>query len=85
MRNFNSTDNFEFFGPNLPKKLFPVENRKIEHHGILHIRISLGTEFQLTPDNFEFLNQIYPKKLFPVENRTSSSRTTSVCFLCGKS
>ena len=38
---------FWFFASNLPKKIFPVENRKSEyHHGILHIWISLGTKFE---------------------------------------
>ena len=32
----------------LPKRVFPVENRKSEHHHwIVHIRISVGTKFQL--------------------------------------
>ena len=31
-----------------PNGVFPVENAKSErHHWILHIQISLGTEFQL--------------------------------------
>ena len=38
---------FWFFGLNLPKKIFPVKNRKSEyHHGIFHIWISLGTKFE---------------------------------------
>ena len=46
-RNFSSNWQFWFIGPNLPKKLFPVENNKSEHlHEILHIRISLGNKFQ---------------------------------------
>ena len=48
VRNICSKWQFWFFGPNLPKKVFPVENRKTEHpHGILHIWISLGTNFSL--------------------------------------
>ena len=39
---------FQIFGPNMPKKLFPVEKWKSEHHyWILHIWISQGTKFQL--------------------------------------
>ena len=46
VRNFSS--NWQFWWPTLPKKVFLVENRKIEHHlGIRHIWISLATIFQL--------------------------------------
>ena len=42
------TDNVDFLNYIPQKKVFPVENRKSEHHhGILHIRISLSTKFQL--------------------------------------
>ena len=54
------------------------------HHGILHIWISLGTKFQLKLIILSFWTKFTPKKVFPVENRTSSPRTTSLCFLCGK-
>ena len=38
---------FKFFGPNLPKRGISVYNRKNEHrHGIMLIRISVGTKFQ---------------------------------------
>ena len=48
VRNFSSNWQFWFFGPNLPKKVFPVENRKSKHpHGVLYTWISLGTKFQL--------------------------------------
>ena len=48
VRNFSSNWQFWFLGSNLPKKLFPVENRKREHHhGILHIWISLVQNFSL--------------------------------------
>ena len=42
--NYSLNWQFWFFGPNLPKRLFLVENGKSEHlHWILHIRISLDT------------------------------------------
>ena len=48
LRNISSNWQFSFYGPNLPRKVFQVENRKSEHHhGILHILISLGAKFQL--------------------------------------
>ena len=48
VQNFSSNWQFWFFGANLPKKVFPVENRKSEHHHeVLYIWISLGTKFQL--------------------------------------
>ena len=46
--NFSWNWQFWFFGPNFPKKVSPVQNRKSEQrHWILHIRISLFTKFQL--------------------------------------
>ena len=47
--------------------MFPVYDRKSEQqHGILHIRISLGTKFQLRLTFF--FDQTCPKREFPVEN-----------------
>ena len=44
----NQTDNFDFLEQIYPKRAFLVKNRKSEHHHyILHIRIGLGTKFQL--------------------------------------
>ena len=83
--NFNSDSQFWFFGPNLSKKVFPVKNKKSEHHhGILHIWISLGTKFQLKLTILTFWTKFTQKKIFPVESRTSSPRTTSVCFFCSR-
>ena len=46
--NFSSNWQFWFFGLNLPKNVFLVQNRKSKyHHVILHIRISLSSKFQL--------------------------------------
>ena len=47
VRSFSSNWQYWFFGPILPKKLFPVKNWKREHHWIPHIQISLGTKFEL--------------------------------------
>ena len=57
------------FGPNLPKKVLPVENRKSEHHHeILDICISLDTKFQLKLIILRFQTKFTQKKVFPVEN-----------------
>ena len=57
-----------------PKRAFPVESRKSEHHHwILYIRISLHTKFQLKL-TFLFFGSNYPKKPFPVKNRKSEHR-----------
>ena len=70
-RNFSSNWQFWFFGPNLPKKVFPIKNRKSEHrHGILHIWIILGTKFQLKLTILSFWTKFTPKKVFSVENKT---------------
>ena len=46
--NFSLNWQVGFFWPNLPKKCVSGLNRKSEHdHWILHVRISLGTKFQL--------------------------------------
>ena len=38
----------EFCNQICPKYLFSIKNRKSEHHhSILHVRISVGTKFQL--------------------------------------
>ena len=56
VRNFSSNWHFWFFGPNLHKKLFPVEKRKCEHHHeIVHIWINLGAKFQLKRIILNFL------------------------------
>ena len=65
VRNFSSNWQFWFFGPNLPKKVFPVKNRKSEHHhGILHIWISLGTKFQLKLIILSFWTKFTQKRYF---------------------
>ena len=64
-RNFSSNWQFWFFGSNLPKKVFPVENRKSEHYyEILHIWISVGTEFQLKHIILSFWTKFTQKRYF---------------------
>ena len=83
-RNFSSNWQFWFFGSNLPKKVFPVENTKSEHHHrILHIWISVSTKFQLKLIILSFWNKFTPKRYFQSKT-TSSPRTASLCFLCSK-
>ena len=57
VQNFSSNWQFWFFGPNLSKKVFPVENI------ILNIHIGLVRNFSST-DNFDFLDQICTEKCF---------------------
>ena len=60
--NFSLIWKFRFSGPNLPKRLFPVENGRNEHHhGVLYIQIRLGSKFQPTLTVSIFLSQICPK------------------------
>ena len=67
VRNFSSNWQFWFFGPNFPKKIFPVKNWKSElHRWIFHIQISL-CETSAQNDNFLFGPNL-PKKVFPVKN-----------------
>ena len=66
VQNFSS--NWQFFRPNLPKKVFPVENRKSEHHhGILHIWISLTTTFQLKLIILSFRTKFTQKSHFQLK------------------
>ena len=59
--NFSSNWQFLVFGPNLPRKVFPVKNWKSQHHWIPHIQFSLGTKFQLT---FLFFLTRFAQKAF---------------------
>ena len=68
LQNFSSNWQFLSFGPNLPKKLCPIEKRKSKHrHGILHIWISLGTIFQLKLIILNFWIKFTQQKVFPVK------------------
>ena len=63
LRNFSSNWQFWFFGSNLPKMVFPVENKISEHqHRILHIWISLGKKFQLKLITISFWTKFIPKR-----------------------
>ena len=65
-------EQFWILGQICPRRVFMVKNKKSEyHHWILHIRISLGTKFQLKLTNSSF-DKIKPKRESPVKNRTSS-------------
>ena len=51
-----------------PESVFPVKNRKSEHHHwITQIQISLGTKFQFKLTMFFFSTNL-PKKVFPFIN-----------------
>ena len=64
VRNFNLNWQFCFYEL--------VKNTKSEyHHRILHIRISLGTKFQLKLTVLIFWTKFAQKRVFPIENRKS--------------
>ena len=63
--NFSSNWQFWFFGLNLPKNVFLVQNRKSKyHHVILHIRISLSSKFQLKLTILSFWTKFTQKWYF---------------------
>ena len=65
VRNFSSNLQFWFFGPNLPRKVFPIKNWKSEHrHWIRHIQIRPGTKSQLKLTILIFLTRFAPKWFF---------------------
>ena len=81
MRNFSSNWQFWFFGPNLPKKVFPVENRKSKHHhGILHIWISLGTKFQLKLIILSFWTKFTQKRYFQLKTEQAVQGLQAFAF-----
>ena len=62
--NFSS---FEFLDQFCLKRIFPVENIKIEHpHWIWYIRFRLASKFQLKLTVLIFLDQVCPKSVFQV-------------------
>ena len=70
VRYFSSNWQFWFLGPNWSKKVFPVKNRKSEHHHeILHIWISLGTKFQLKLIIFSFWTKFTQKRYFQLKTK----------------
>ena len=70
-----------FFGPNLSKKLFPVENRKNEHHHkILHIFISLGTKFQLKLIILSFWIKFTQKRYFQLKTEQAVQGPQAFAF-----
>ena len=40
----------------------------LNHHGILHIRVSLRAKLKLKLTNLIFLDQSSPERVFPVKN-----------------
>ena len=63
--------NFENLGLMFPKRIFLVQNKRIEHrHKIPQIWISRSTKFHLKQ---AVLSQIYPKKVFLVQNRANEN------------
>ena len=81
VRNFSSNWQFWFFGPNLPKKVFPVENRENEHyHGILHIWISLGTKFQLKLIILSFWAKFTQKRYFQLKTEQAVQGLQAFAF-----
>ena len=55
-----------------PKRAFLIKNEKSEHQNwIAHVRISVGTKFQLKLIILIFLDQICPKRVLLIKNRKS--------------
>ena len=62
-------DNPDFIDQTWPKKVFPIQNRKSEHHHfILHIRISLGIKFHLKMTTLIFWTKCPPTEYFRSEH-----------------
>ena len=59
------TNSFEFWGQICTKRVFSVENEKIEHHyWILHIRISLRIRFYFKQTILIFQTKFAQKRVF---------------------
>ena len=72
LRNFSLNWQLGLFGPNLfPKGISSQKQNGELHHWTLHIRITLGTKFQLKLRIFYFLDQICPWRVFSVKNKTN--------------
>ena len=81
VRNFSSNWQFWCFRPNLSKMVFPVENRKSEHHhGILHIWISLGTKFQLKLIILSFWTKFTQKRYFQLKTEQAVQGLQAFAF-----
>ena len=59
--NFSLRKQFEVLEKSSKNRILPVENRKNQHHH-LHIRISLGIDFQLKVTILIFFSRNLPKK-----------------------
>ena len=72
--NFSLNWQFRFLLDRIcPKCVFPVLNRKKEHHyWIMSIQINLGTRNQLNLEKFGFFDQVSPWKVSTVENRKNA-------------
>ena len=69
----------------LSKGVFPVKNKKNEHHhGILHILISLGTKFQLKLIVLSFWTKFTEKRYFQLKTEPAFQGLKPFCFLCSK-
>ena len=79
--NFSSNWQFWFFGPNLPKKVFPVKNRKKEHHHVsLHIWISLCAKFNLKLIILSFWTRFIIKRHFQLRTEQAVYKLQAVVF-----
>ena len=65
----------------MSKRVFPVENRKSEHHhGILHISISLGTKFQLKQIILSFWAKFTQKRYFQLKTEQAVQGLQAFAF-----
>ena len=69
-----STDKFDSLEQTCPKRVFPVKNKKSEYHRwILHVRISVGTKFQLKVASLIFWTKFAQKGYFYSKTKKKSS------------
>ena len=62
------------FWAKFAQKVFPVENKKSEHHHyFLHIRISIGTKFQLKLTILIFLTRLTQQGYFQLKTEKVNS------------
>ena len=74
------TDNFNFLDQICPKSVFPIKSRKSGyHHWILHVRISVGNNFQFRLIIFIFWTKFAQKGYFQSETRKMNI-TTEFCM-----
>ena len=79
---FSLKQQFWFFEPSLPKRVFPVKNKKREHHRwIVHIQVSLDTKFQLKITVLIFWTEYAQKWYFQTKMENHTCVSVHGCYL----